>query len=71
MSTKMLNKVPAVTLIFWIIKIMATTVGEMAADFLSVTMKLGLNVTSFIMAGLLLIALLNHLLLRMSHELTC
>ncbi|MGI9086520.1 MAG: COG4705 family protein [Chthoniobacterales bacterium] len=57
MNTKLLNKVPAVTLIFWIIKIMATTVGETAADFLSVKMKLGLNVTSFIMAGLLLVAL--------------
>ncbi len=52
-----LNKVPAVTLIFWIIKIMATTVGETAADFLSVTMNLGLTITSYIMAGLLLIAL--------------
>ncbi|MEP6811068.1 MAG: hypothetical protein ABI992_12560 [Chthoniobacterales bacterium] len=57
MNTRLLNKVPAVTLIFWIIKIMATTVGETAADFLSVTMKLGLTVTSFVMAGLLLIAL--------------
>ncbi len=55
---KMLNKVPAVTLIFWIVKIMATTVGETAADFLSVTLNLGLTVTSFIMGGLLLIALI-------------
>ena len=53
----MLNKVPAVTLIFWVIKIMATTVGETAADFLSVNLKLGLTVTSYIMAGLLLVAL--------------
>ncbi len=49
----MLNKVPAVTLIFWIIKIMATTIGETAADFLSVTLNLGLVITSYIMAALL------------------
>ena len=36
---------------------MATTVGETAADFLSVNLKLGLTVTSYIMAGLLLVAL--------------
>ena len=36
------TKVPLVTLYFWIIKIMATTVGETAADFLNFDMKLGL-----------------------------
>ena len=30
---QMLNKVPQVSIYFWIIKIMATTVGETAADF--------------------------------------
>ena len=54
---QMLNKVPAVTLVFWIIKIMATTVGETAADFLSVKLKLGLTNTSYIMTGLLVVAL--------------
>ena len=54
---KLLNRVPEVTLYFWIVKILATTVGETAADFLSVTLNLGLNVTSYIMAGLLLVAL--------------
>ncbi len=58
MNTNMLNKVPAVTLIFWIIKIMATTVGETAADFLAVNLNLGLTITSLIMSGLLLITLL-------------
>ena len=56
-----LNKVPAVTLIFWIIKIMATTVGETAADFLAFNLKLGLTNTSLLMAGLLVIALLLQL----------
>lgn len=31
-----LNKVPEVTLAFWVIKVMSTTVGETAADFLAV-----------------------------------
>ena len=53
-----LNKVPQITLIFWIIKIMATTVGETAADFLSETLKLGLSITSFVMGGLLIILLI-------------
>ena len=55
---KLLNRVPEITLFFWVIKIMATTVGETAADFLSFTMKLGLTHTSYVMSGLLVIALL-------------
>ena len=53
----MLNKVPAVTIFFWVIKILATTVGETAADFLNVNLKLGLGGTSLVMGVLLLIAL--------------
>jgi uncharacterized membrane-anchored protein len=52
------NKVPAVTLVFWVIKILATTVGETAADVLSTTFNLGLVVTSYVMAALLIIALI-------------
>ncbi len=54
---QMLNKVPEVTLFFWVIKIMATTVGETAADFLNVNMHLGLTGTS-VAIGALLLALL-------------
>lgn len=57
MNAKMLNKVPAVTIFFWIIKIMATTVGETAADFLGVNLNLGLTMTSYIMGALLLVVL--------------
>ncbi|HEV7618461.1 MAG TPA: hypothetical protein VGO51_10215 [Burkholderiaceae bacterium] len=56
-EARMLNKVPEVTILFWIIKIMATTVGETAADFLSVDLKFGLVGTSCIMGALLLIFL--------------
>ena len=38
----MLNKVPEVTLYFWIIKILCTTVGETAADYLNVNLGFGL-----------------------------
>lgn len=39
----LLSKVPAVTLFFWIIKVLCTTVGETAADFLDVNLNFGLT----------------------------
>lgn len=56
-GTKMLNKVPQVTLYFWIIKILCTTVGETAADFLNEKLNLGLTGTSVVMGVLLIITL--------------
>jgi uncharacterized membrane-anchored protein len=53
----MLNKVPEVTLYFWVIKILCTTVGETAADFLNTNLKLGLSGTSVVMGALLIITL--------------
>ena len=50
---RMLNKVPLVTLAFWIIKILATTVGETGADFLNFRLGLGLVGTSLAMLVLL------------------
>lgn len=52
-----LNKVPEVTATFWIIKVLATTVGETAADFLNVTLNFGLTGVSVTMSMLLLVAL--------------
>ncbi len=52
-----LNKVPEVTLAFWVIKIMSTTVGETFADFLAVDAGLGQAATSIGMALLLAAAL--------------
>ena len=57
----MLNKVPQLTLLFWIIKIMATTVGETAADFLAVRVGLGAAVTMSIMVSVLIVVLLLQL----------
>jgi uncharacterized membrane-anchored protein len=53
----MLNKVPEVTVYFWLIKIMCTTVGETAADYLNDNLGFGLTNTT-IVSGALLIALL-------------
>jgi hypothetical protein len=53
----MLNKVPEVTLYFWVIKVLCTTVGETASDYLSDNVGLGLTKTTF-MTGLLLVAAL-------------
>jgi uncharacterized membrane-anchored protein len=49
----MLNKVPEVTAFFWIIKILCTTVGESAADYINTTLGLGLTGTSLLMTVLL------------------
>lgn len=51
------NRVPDVTLDFWLIKLMAVTMGETAADYLAVNLGLGLTVTSLIMTAVLAVAL--------------
>jgi uncharacterized membrane-anchored protein len=53
----MLNKVPEITVYFWVIKVLCTTVGETFADNLNENLGLGLTNTSYIM-GALLIAVL-------------
>ncbi|GAA1441927.1 COG4705 family protein [Leifsonia poae] len=57
LSSRTRNKVPEPTATFWIIKILATTVGETAADFLDSTLHLGLTGTTVVMAGVFIIAL--------------
>lgn len=51
------NKVPKVTLVFWVIKMMSTTVGETAADFLIFKLHFGLIGTSGIALAWLILAL--------------
>ena len=63
-ALRILNKVPEVTLYFWMIKIMATTVGETAADFLNTNLELGLTNTSLLMGALLVAALVWQLRTR-------
>src|SRR6266849_217348 len=61
---KLLNKVPEITLYFWIIKILCTTVGETAADFLNTNLHLGLTGTTVVMGVLLIITLFFQFRLR-------
>lgn len=51
------NRVPEVTVEFWLIKLMAVTMGETAADYLAVNLGLGLTATSLMMAAVLMAAL--------------
>jgi uncharacterized membrane-anchored protein len=56
-ARRMLNKVPEVTLYFWIIKILCTTVGETAADKLDEKYSLGLANLTYITGAILLVVL--------------
>jgi uncharacterized membrane-anchored protein len=56
-ASSWLNKVPEVTLAFWIIKIMSTTVGETGADFLAVNAGFGQGITGAVMGALLAVVL--------------
>jgi uncharacterized membrane-anchored protein len=60
-NTSMLNKVPEVTLWFWIIKILSTTVGETGADYLAVHVGLGAALTGAVMGALLIVAMILQL----------
>ena len=54
---EIINKVPEVTIFFWIIKILCTTVGETAADFLSTNLNWGLTATTWVMTAITLVVL--------------
>ncbi|MCB0096861.1 MAG: hypothetical protein KDE46_14130, partial [Caldilineaceae bacterium] len=53
----MLNKVPQITIFFWIIKVLCTTIGETASDFLNVNLNFGLYGTSVVTGALLAVVL--------------
>jgi len=55
---RMLNKVPEVTLFFWIIKILCTTVGESFADNLNQKLNLGLTNLTYIIGAALVVVLI-------------
>jgi len=56
-ATSRYNRVPKVTADFWLIKLMAVTMGETAADYLAVNLGFGLTTTSVIMTAILAVAL--------------
>ena len=53
-----LSRVPEVTLVFWIIKILATTLGETGGDAVSMSMHLGYLISTGIFAGVFLVAVI-------------
>lgn len=64
LGRRLLNKVPEVTLFFWVIKIMCTTIGETAADYLNVNLGFGLTNTTYVAGALLAVLLLTQFRLR-------
>ncbi|WP_191907991.1 hypothetical protein [Nocardioides cynanchi] len=60
----MLNKVPEVTVYFWIIKILCTTVGESFADYINETLGFGLTNTTLVFSAALIAALVAQFRLR-------
>ena len=62
---QMLNKVPEVTLYFWIIKVLCTTVGESLADYINETLGFGLTNTTLLFSAALVIVLVAQFRLRL------
>jgi uncharacterized membrane-anchored protein len=56
-ARQLLSKVPEITIYFWIIKVLCTTVGETVSDFLNVNLGFGLTGTSIVMGAMLLVVL--------------
>src|SRR6201987_4314483 len=63
----MVSKVPQVTLAFWIVKILATTLGETGGDALSMTLKLGYAVSTLIFLGFFAVTLTAQVASRRYH----
>lgn len=57
-----MNKIAQVTIFFWIMKICATTLGETAGDFLSMTMDIGYPLSSIVLISLFLVSLIAQLM---------
>src|ERR1700710_1453243 len=61
------SKVPEVTLVFWIIKVLATTLGETGGDAVSMSMNLGYAVSSFIFIGIFAVAVVAQMAAKKFH----
>lgn len=62
-----MSKVPEITLGFWVIKILATTLGETGGDAVSMSMNLGYAISSFIFAGIFIAAVGAQIVARKFH----
>ena len=63
------SKVPELTLIFWVIKIAATTLGETGGDVVSMSMKLGYFVGTIIFSLVFLLAVFFQIKAKIFHPL--
>ena len=68
-KSQWVNKVPEVTLAFWIIKIAATTLGETAGDAVSMSMNLGYLVGTVLFAAIFLVAVVAQVRAKRFHPL--
>ena len=59
-----MNKLPKITLLFWVMKICATTLGETAGDLLSMTLDVGYAVSSLILIAVFLVTVVAQLRAR-------
>jgi uncharacterized membrane-anchored protein len=64
---KLISKVPEVTLIFWIVKIFATTLGETGGDAVSMSMNLGYLVSTGIFAAIFMVAVIAQIFAKKFH----
>lgn len=62
-----MNKLPQITLAFWVMKICATTLGETAGDLMSMTLNVGYAMSSLILISLFLMSLIGQLRARSYH----
>ena len=70
MQKATLNKVPAITAGFWIIKILATTLGETGGDSLSMALHLGYLLSTFIFLGFFIVTLVAQVRSKQYHALS-
>jgi uncharacterized membrane-anchored protein len=56
-----MNKLPQITLAFWVMKICATTLGETAGDLLSMTLNIGYAMSSLLLISVFLLTLVTPL----------
>src|SRR6266478_408222 len=66
-ETDLVSKVPYITLMFWIVKILATTVGETGGDALSMTLKLGYAISSIILLAFFFVTLTAQIATKRYH----
>ena len=63
-TREMLTKIPAITLLFWIMKITATTLGETGGDLLAQTMQVGYLTSTLIFFGFFIVMLFCQLVVK-------